>query len=135
VWSRRLARLTGDQGGASAVELAILAPALFAMLFGAFQLGWALHCNQSVDWAVQAASHQLVGTPTLTQSQLQSTVQSMLNGVADPSQVTVSLTEDPVGASPRMARVTASYAHTITVPFLKAYSYTYNTSSTMVLSP
>jgi Flp pilus assembly protein TadG len=108
---------------------------LFALLFGLFQLGWALHCNQSVDWAVQTAARQLVATPALTQSQLQSTVQSLLTHVADPSSVTVSLTEDAAGVSPQLAHVTASYVHTIEVPFLSSYSYTYNTSSTMVLNP
>jgi Flp pilus assembly protein TadG len=135
VCNRRLGRLADDRGGASAVEFAILAPVLFALLFGVFQLGWALHCNQSVDWAVQTAARQLVGTPSLTQAQLQSKVEALLTGGADPSHVTVALTEDPAGASPRMAQVSAAYAHTIDVPFLSTFNYTYNTSSTMVLNP
>jgi Flp pilus assembly protein TadG len=135
VCSSRLGRLARDRRGTSAVEFAIIAPVLFALLFGGFELGWALHCNQSVDWAVQTATRQLVGTPSLTQPQLQSTVQSLLTNVADPSQVTVSLTEDPAGASPRMARVSATYAHTIDVPFVSSFKYVYSTSSAMVLSP
>jgi Flp pilus assembly protein TadG len=133
--AKRASRLVDDRSGTSALEFAIIAPVLFALLFGLFQLGWALHCNQSVDWAVQNATRQLVATPTLTQPQLQSTVQSLLTHVADPSSVTVSLTEDPAGAHPQMAHVSASYVHTIEVPFLPPNSYTYNTSSTMVLSP
>jgi Flp pilus assembly protein TadG len=106
---------------------------LFALLFGLFQLGWALHCNQSMDWAVQTATRQLVANPALTGLQLQSMVRSQLTGVADPNSVTVSL--NLAGKSPQTAYVTASYVHTIEVPFLPPYSYTYNTSSTMVLNP
>ena len=127
--------LWGDRAATGAVEFAIIAPAFLALLFGVFELGWALHCNQSVDWAVQTTARQLVGTPSLTQAQLQSQIQSQLTGIADPSQVTVSLAEDPVGASPRLAHVSATYAHTIGVPFLPSFNYTYNTSSTMILNP
>lgn len=135
MFSRRLGGLADDRSGTSAVEFAIIAPVLFALLFGVLELGWALHCNQSVDWAVQNAARKLVVTPALTQSQLQTTVQSMLTNIADPSSVTVSLTEDPAGTSPRLAHVSASYAHTINVPLLSSFDYTYRTSSTMVLNP
>lgn len=135
MWSRRLGRLARDRRGTSAVEFAILAPALFALLFGTIQLGWALHCNQSVDWAVQTATRQLVATPSLTQAQLQSQVQSLLSHVADSSEVTVALNEDPPGASPQLARVSATYVHTIGVPFLPTFNYTYSTSSAAVLNP
>jgi Flp pilus assembly protein TadG len=134
VWNRRLGSLAENRAGATAVEFAILAPVMFAMLFGVFQLGWALHCNQNVDFAVQRATRQLVGTPSLTQPQIQANVRSLLTG-PDPSQVTVNLIEDPAGTSPRKALVTAAYAHSIDVPLLNSFSYTYNTSSTMVLSP
>lgn len=134
---RRLRRgLCGDRRGTSAVEFAIIAPVFIALLLGVFELGWALHCNQSVDWAVQTAARQLVANPTMTNAQLTSSVQSILSNLDyDPNAVTVSLTEDPAGASPRLAHVTASYAHAINVPFINPVSYTYNTTSTMVLSP
>jgi Flp pilus assembly protein TadG len=138
VRTNHLSRLAQDRSGANAVEFAIIAPVFLALLFGVFQLGWALHLNQSVDYAVQNVTRQLVATPSLTLSQVTADVQAQAkqNGVADALQsVTVTLTEDPAGTSPQMALVSAAYVHTIGVPFLPTYSYTYNTSSTMVLSP
>ena len=105
------------------------------MLLGVFALGWAFHCNQSVDYAVQVVTRQLVVTPTLTQAQLQSQIVSQLGVLGDPTQVTVSLTEDPSGSTPRLAHVSASYKHTMNVPLISDFTYTYQTSSTAVLNP
>jgi Flp pilus assembly protein TadG len=135
VCNRLIRKAAADRRGTTAVEFAIIAPALVALLFGAFELGWALHCNESVDYAVNVAARELVATPSLTQSQLQSEVQTQLRTLADPTQVTVTLNEDPASASPRVAHVLASYKHTMNVPMLTGFSYTYNTSSTAVISP
>jgi hypothetical protein len=105
------------------------------MLFAVFQLGWALHCNESVDYALNIAGRSLVSNPSMTQSDLQTKVQSLLTNIADPSNVTVTLTEDPAGTSPRLAHMTASYAHTVSVPMVNGFNYTYQTTSTTLLSP
>jgi Flp pilus assembly protein TadG len=130
-----LRRAAADRRGAGAVEFAIVAPAMIVLLFAVFALGWAFHCNQSVDYALQVVTRELVATPTLTQAQLQSDVQAQLATLADPTQVTVSLSEDSVNASPRLAHVSASYRHTMNVPLLSDFTYTYQTSSTAVITP
>ena len=133
--SNRLHRLWSDAGGATAVEFAMVAPVFVAMLIGVFQLGWALHCNQSVDYALNIAGRSLVSNPSMSQSDLQTHVQSLLTNIADPDSVTVTLTEDPAGSSPRLAHMTASYAHTVSVPLVTGFSYTYQTSSSTLLNP
>jgi Flp pilus assembly protein TadG len=105
------------------------------MLFGVFQLGWALHCNESVDYALNKAARTLVSNPAMTQDQVQTNVRTLLTSIADPNNVSVTLTEDDPSASPRLAHLSASYVHTVSVPGLTGFGYTYNTSSTTILSP
>lgn len=133
--SRRVRRLWGDRSGTSAVEFAIVAPAFLALLFGVFALGWALHCNQSVDFAANVAARGLIADPSLSQSQLQTQVQNLLSTFADPSNVTVTLTEDAATASPRLAHVSVAYTHLLAAPFTSSLKYTYNASSTVTLAP
>jgi Flp pilus assembly protein TadG len=135
VCSRRLLGLWRDRRGTSALEFAIIAPAFLAMLFGVFELGWALHCNQSVDYATNVAARGLIADPSLSQSQLQAQVQGLLTTVADPTNVTVSLTEDAATASPRLAHVSVAYTHVLAAPFTSSLKYTYNASSTVTLAP
>jgi Flp pilus assembly protein TadG len=124
-----------DSSGATALEFALVAPAFLACLFGVFQLGWALHCNESVDYALNKAARTLVSNPAMTQDQLQTNVRDLLTSIADPTNVTVTLNEDAVGTSPRMAHLQASYVHTLAVPWMDGFSYTYQTGSTTILSP
>jgi Flp pilus assembly protein TadG len=124
-----------DRRGATALEFALVAPAFLACLFGVFQLGWALHCNESVDYALNKAARSLVSNPSMTQDQVQTNVRDLLTSIADPSNVTVTLTEDDPSASPRMAHLSASYVHTVSVPGLDGFSYTYQAGSTTILSP
>ena len=75
----------------------------------------------------------LVSDPSMSQTQLQSNVQALLTSIADPSSVTVTLTEDAATASPRVAHLTASYTHTVDVPLVTSFSYTYQTQSSTIL--
>jgi Flp pilus assembly protein TadG len=130
-----LRSLIGDRAGTTAVEFAIVAPMFLAMLFGVFEMGWAFHCNQTVDYATTTAARSLIANPSLSQSQLQTKVQTLAGQLADNNGISVALSEDASNASPRLARVTATYTHSFTVPFLSAWHYTYNTKSVVTLSP
>ena len=52
----RLARLWADERGANAVEFAIVAPLLIAMLFGIFEFGQAVWTQGILDYAVEQAA-------------------------------------------------------------------------------
>jgi Flp pilus assembly protein TadG len=135
VCSRLARRLWAERAGTTAIEFAIIAPALLATLFAAFAAGWALHCNESVDFATQTSSRGLIANPAMTQSQLQTQIQSQLASIADSSNLVVTLAEDPTTASPRLAHVNVAYTHTLGAPLLSAIKYTYNVKSTVTLAP
>ncbi len=60
--------------------------------------------------------------PALSQNDLQTYVANHLTGIADPTQVVVSLTRDTSTPGVTMAQVSAVYQHTIAVPGLPSYT-------------
>ena len=57
---RRCRQLLGDKRGAAAVELALVAGPLFALLFAVFEVGWDWYCLTSLDSATQAAARKIM---------------------------------------------------------------------------
>lgn len=53
---RELTRLRSDQGGATIVEFALIAPALLVMLFGLFDLAYNMYTAQMLQGAIQDAA-------------------------------------------------------------------------------
>ena len=53
---REFARLRSDQGGATIVEFALIAPALLVMLFGLFDLSYNMYTAQMLQGAIQDAA-------------------------------------------------------------------------------
>jgi Flp pilus assembly protein TadG len=49
-------RILGDQGGATVVEFALIAPALLMMLFGLFDLSYNMYTAQMLQGAIQNAA-------------------------------------------------------------------------------
>jgi Flp pilus assembly protein TadG len=120
--------LAADEAGATAVELAFILPVLVMLVFGVIQLGWALHCGSSVRYAVEQASRTVMLNPSTTQAQVQSQVTAALQGVADPNNVTVTLTFD-TSSGTRVAKIAAVYTHTLSVPMLPGWTLKFRPQS------
>lgn len=101
-------------------------PVFILMVFGLFQYCWAQHCLSSVRFALEKASRALLLNPSLSQSSLQTMVQSQLTGTADPN-VTVALSI-VTAAGGQTAYLTAHYAETIGIPTLVSYPITFQTT-------
>jgi Flp pilus assembly pilin Flp len=56
VTRRRLGQLRSDDGGATIVEFALIAPALLVMLFGLFDLSYSMYTAQMLQGAIQGAA-------------------------------------------------------------------------------
>jgi len=116
--------------GAAALEFAIVAPVLIAMLIGIFNLGYAMYCGAAVRNAVQRASRVLVMTPTTTGATISASAQALLVNVPV-NDLNVSVTTETVSSTVQVERVSWTYHYVLSVPF--ATDSTLNFSSSMVV--
>lgn len=130
--SARPASLVADRRGSTAVEFAFIAPAFFALLFGLFQFGWAMHCSSSVRYALEQTSRSLMLNPAITQSQVETAVRSQLETIADPNNVTVTLTQETPSPGVTLVRATSLYQHVVSAPFLGDYTLNYTHSVSVI---
>ena len=132
---RRLRSLR-DNSGATALEFALISPALILTLVGGFQLAWALHCAATVRWSLETCARSLVFNPSEAQDTLKAAMLSAMSGRASPtaSQLTVTITQDTSNAASTMLVATSTYNTTLSVPFLPSEPLTF-TSVTRVPSP
>ncbi|MFN3515233.1 MAG: TadE/TadG family type IV pilus assembly protein [Phenylobacterium sp.] len=120
-----------DEGGATAVELALVLPALLTLLFGIYQFGWTQHTLSSIRYAMDSAARGLLIDPTLTQSQLQAAVTSRLDELAA-AKTTVSLTKTDT-ANGRIATLSTRYVAEFGVPGLAAFKIPFDVTVTTAL--
>jgi len=132
--ARRGTRGLGDEGGATALEFALVAPLLIVLLVGTFQLAWAMHCAASVRWSLETNARSLLMTPGTTADQLKTAMVSQLGGVADTSNLTVTLTTDSSIAGAKVLVAASTYTASLAVPMLAAQTLTFN-AKTSVPSP
>ena len=112
-----LRRLTNDRSGAGAVEFAVVAPMLFALLFGALELGWALQCGSSLRSEVQTAARALMLNPALTSSELTTMVEDRLEGLPI-SGFTITVTDEWINGNARVKRVSWDYQYDMAMPMV-----------------
>lgn len=108
------------------VEFALVAPFLLVLILGAFQLAWALHCAASVRWSLETNARTVLLNPSTTADQLKSAMIAQLNGVADTSNISVSLTPDNSTPNAPMLRAASVYKTNLVIPFLPQQSLTFN---------
>lgn len=130
--SVRPTNLVADRRGSTAVEFAFIAPAFFALLFGLFQFGWAMHCSSSVRYALEQASRSVMLNPAITQTQVQTAVRSRLQAIADPTNVTVTLAQETPSPGVTLVRATSHYQHVVSAPFLGDYTLNYTHSISVI---
>jgi hypothetical protein len=111
-----LARLMGDRTGATAIEAGLLLPLLFALVFGAIEIGRLAWMRNALEFAVsEAARCAVIGSAPCDTSA----------GVAAYAASRISATAVPAAAFAHEAadcgaRVRASYAHRFIVHGLSA---------------
>lgn len=127
-WLRRAA---DADGGATALELALVLPIFIALLFGIFSFGVAQHKLSSIRYAMTTASRALMLNPTLTQGQVEEMVKAKLGDLADPNvTITLAITETAAG---RVAHLTGVYSTEVGVPTVATYPIHYQTAIHTVL--
>jgi Flp pilus assembly protein TadG len=123
---RSLLRLASDNSGAAAVEFALVSTAFLMLVFGIAYLAIMLHHKATLQWAVENAIRTAAINTTVTQSQMQTTLNGYLTQTGMPSAtVTYSVAS---GAIP-VATLTASFSQNYTVPFISTFHITYSATA------
>jgi Flp pilus assembly protein TadG len=120
----------GWNSGAAAVELALVLPVFITFVFGILNLCWALYCGAEVGHAVERSTRLLIVDPTTSAATILTNVKSQLSA-ADPNAVTLTKTTQAVGTGGGIAKLSWTYAYTLSSPFMT--SKTFNFDSSMVV--
>lgn len=129
--SRRiLRRLSGDRGGATALEFALISPVLIALIFGVFNMGFALYCGAAVRHAVQASSRVLMFNPNTTANTLKTTVTSKLVQVPI-TNLSLTITDETVTQTEHLKRITWTYNYMVYAPFITSKTFEMGSSITV----
>jgi Flp pilus assembly protein TadG len=107
---------TRSEHGQTAVEFALVAPILIALLLGVVQAGIAFHNYLSVTDAARAVARKaiLVRFTPLTQAQINQIADNASPDL-DPNQLTATVTPDPTNPTPWAAGSTITV--TVTYPY------------------
>ncbi|MDP3739485.1 MAG: pilus assembly protein [Hyphomonadaceae bacterium] len=111
------ARFVAGKHGAAAVEFALVIPALLLLVVGAMELSIALYRGASVQWAVERAARAVSLNGTLTEADIQALVDADLARVGAAVEVDVGYSTE-AGPELTLARITATYVHTVDIAFL-----------------
>jgi len=114
--SRQHSRRLGHERGQTAVEFALIAPILIALLLGVVQAGIAFHNYLSVTDAARAVARKaiLVRLTPLTQSQINQIADDASPDL-DASQLTATVTPDP--SDPTFTTAGSTISVTVTYPY------------------
>ncbi len=105
------------EGGAAAVEFAVLSSVFISFILGIFWLGWGLYCGSDARHAIERASRIYLSNPQATDQQLEAAVGANL-GVAHLSDIGFTITK-PVISGAQVAQIAWTYNYTVQVPFMQ----------------
>lgn len=116
-------RIRRNVSGSAAVEFAIIGPVFLAVAFAIYFVGRMYFDTETLQTSVESAGRMMALNSQVTQSQLQTAIQSGLGNIGNPT-VTVSystVTINGVSVGHLSATMTRSYI----VPLINTYNLTY----------
>jgi Flp pilus assembly protein TadG len=132
---KRLARhFVRDARGAGALEFAIIAPVLIAVLLGGLTAGMALYSGAAVRNAVQRASRVLIYAPSTSAATVKAVAVAQLVNVPV-TNLNLTITQEQITTAAAIKRVTWTYNYAVSVPFLPAKTFTFDSSLVVPMAP
>src|SRR5438128_475649 len=105
----------GDSQGVTLVEFALVVPLLLVVMFGTFDLGWAVFANNAVSLGAREGARKGIACSSCD-SDIRQRVKDTTTGLGlQDSNITISRHTD--SGTPYLT-VTVTYAYTPTTPFL-----------------
>jgi Flp pilus assembly protein TadG len=110
---RRAAAILRERGGATAVEFGLIAPILMLVLAGIMEFGLFFWNKHSLEFALEETGRSLMTMVNVSEDAVAADFKSRLLGV-DPASVTVSTSEDTVGAT-KFVTLSVSYTYSFLI--------------------
>ncbi|MEQ1755219.1 MAG: TadE/TadG family type IV pilus assembly protein [Micropepsaceae bacterium] len=128
---RRLSTAWKANGGASAVEFAMILPVFVTMVMGTIQMGIVYYQAGTVQFALEEAARQVMVNPDMSSGQIQTSIESKL---ADLTSQTVTVTYSLDNSGPiSVAQVNASFSIQVVIPFVPSFSIPFNAATQIPL--
>jgi Flp pilus assembly protein TadG len=113
------------------VEFALVSPILFGLLFGTYELGWAMHCGATVRFAVTRAARTLIANPSASADDIQSAARARLTGLPV-SNLSVTLAPETVSGE-QIVRVSWHYTYSMQLPYVPDATFNFDSSTVVPL--
>ena len=126
-------RRRGARHGGSAIEFALLSPVLIALVFGVFELGWALHCSSNVRHALEATGRTLELNPTYGQSDLRQDLAGRLTDIPTTAW-TLSYSKTTTSGGIYLGEIDIAYTHPLGYPVADLGHMQFHVSTTVPLN-
>jgi Flp pilus assembly protein TadG len=121
------------QGGASALEFAIIFPVFSAMLFGTIHMGIAFYYAGSVQYALERTARLTMVDQDMTAMQVQTAFDNEVSVFTDQN-IVVNYSVDTSGDVP-IAALNTTYAYEVIVPFVPTFTLTFDAQARVPLEP
>lgn len=120
-FGRRFGR---GEGGATAVEFALVFPLFVGLLIGIFEFSRMMFLASSVQYSVDRAARMAVIDPTVSLSDIESEIQNLL-AVSNSPTVDLTVTRTTLGTTD-IAQVAAQYNHVVSPVFFEPFTVTWD---------
>jgi len=137
--SKRMRRLRpaalrrGATTGSAAIEFAVVAPMVLALLFAIIFIGKMYLDTQTLQAAVESAGRIVVVNSNATQDQLKTAIQNQLGVIGNPT-ITVSYTTAIISGQ-STGHLAATMTRTYVVPLITTYNMAFTADTYIPLSP
>ena len=123
---QNLSTIARQQGGAAAVEFAIVSSAFIAFILGIAYLGIMLYTDLAVHWALEKGARVAEIDTSTTQTAVAAAINGYLNGMGVSSAtVTYTVTKPSI----TVAYITASLSKTYSIPLIKTFTITFSANT------
>lgn len=129
----KLTSLWRHDGGASALEFALVLPVFAAMMFGTIQMGIAFYYAGSVQYALERTARLTMVEQDMSSGEVQTAFDNELSIFTDEN-IAINYTIDDSGDVP-IAQFTAAYVHEFIIPFVPTFSVTFDVETRVPLEP
>ena len=112
-------RLAADRSGVTAVEFALMAPVLFALLFGTIEFGRVAYTQGVVSFAAEEATRYAVVNYAISEDEVRDVARACLLGI-NPDRIQAVVVTGPIDPvdNTRAISVQVSYNFEFLLPFL-----------------
>jgi Flp pilus assembly protein TadG len=119
-------RIARNQGGAAAVEFAIVSSVFLSFILGIAYLGIMLYTDLAVHWALEKGARVAEIDTSTTQTAVAAAINGYLSGM-HVSSATVTYTVS--NATITRAYITASLTKTYSIPFIRTFTITFSANT------